>query len=79
MVITSPNQQLFTFWCSKTDVNNGDFMCLPQVPIQSLGSLMTLNPEFTTVFLTTTGVIVLSFHFKQRRIDHGSSITKIDF
>ncbi len=51
-------------------------MCLPQVPIQSLGSLMTLNPEFTTVFLTTTGVIVLSFHFKQRLIDQGSSTTK---
>ena len=51
-------------------------MCLPQVPIQSLGSLMTLNPEFTTVFLTTIGVIVLSFHFKQRRIVQGSSATK---
>lgn len=58
-------------------VNNGDFMCLPHVPTQSLGSLMTLNPEFTTVFLTTTGVMVLNFHFKQRRIDHGSSTTVI--
>lgn len=56
-------------------VNNGDFMCLPHVPTQSFGSLMTLNPEFITVFLTTTGVMVLNFHFKQRRIAHGSSAT----
>ena len=36
-----------------------DFMCFPQVPIHvaSFGSLITLNPEFTTVFRTTTGVM----------------------
>lgn len=40
--------------------NKTDFMCFPQIPIHvpSFGSLMTLNPEFTTVFRTTTGVIV---------------------
>jgi len=39
--------------------NMTDFMCFPQVPIHvaSFGSLITLNPEFTTVFRTTTGVI----------------------
>lgn len=50
-------------------------MCFPQVPIQSLGSLMILKPELTTVFLTTTGVIGLSFHLKHRLTKKGSSDT----
>ena len=52
-------------------------MCFPHVPDQSLGSFIILNPELTAVFLTTTGVIVLSFHFKWRRIDQGSTATVI--
>ena len=76
MIIKVKRIQVFTFWCDSTDENRGDFICFPHVPTQSLGSLITLKPEFMTVFLTTSGVILLNFHFKQRLITQGSSITK---
>lgn len=62
--LTKMSEEKFTFWWGGISLNKTDFMCCPQLPIQSLGSFIILKPEFTAVFLTTTGVMVLSFHFK---------------